>query len=411
VTQPEFHVVAFGATSFVGQILSRYLLSRHGAGGEFRWAIAGRSESKLKELREKLGVDATNLPIIVADAANEGALHVLCARTRVICSTVGPFALYGSALVKACAERGTDYCDITGESQWIARMIAAHEATARKSGARIVHCCGFDSIPSDLGVHFLHQQSLQQYAQPCTRVKLRIKYMRGYFSGGTMASLMNVVKEWVRDPAVRKLMSNPYALCPGQGPDGAKQHTVNLWAFDPDANSWLAPFIMATTNVHVVHRTNALSNFAYGREFVYDEAVMAGGGLKGRVRALAISAGLGGFLSALAFPPTRVLLENFVLPKPGQGPIPEQQEKGGYDFRLFGQTADGKTTRTKVTGDRDPGYGSTARMLGEAVACLALDIPKSQKTGGFWTPATVLGDRLMQRLIAHAGLKFEALSP
>jgi len=408
MVQPEFHVVIFGATSFIGQILSRYLLRRHGACGEFRWAIAGRSETKLKGLRAELGTDAANLPFFVVDAADEPTLRALCTRTHVVCSTVGPFALYGSTLVKVCAELGTDYCDISGEFQWIARMIAEHEATAKKSGARIVHCCGFDSIPSDIGVHFLQQQARQHHGQPCTRVNLRIKYVHGNLSGGTIASLIHAVKEAVHDPAVRKLMSNPYAICPGQGTGGAKRPIITMPDFDPDARSWLAPFIMAATNVHVVHRTNALSGFAYGREFVYDEALMAGSGLKGRARALAISGGLGGLIFAVAFPPTRVLLEKFVLPKPGQGPSPQQQEKGSYDFRFFGHTANGKIVRTKVTGDRDPGYGSTAKMLGEAAACLALDVPKAEKPGGFWTPATMFGDRLVSRLIAHAGLKFEA---
>jgi short subunit dehydrogenase-like uncharacterized protein len=410
VTQPEFDAVVFGATSFVGQILSRYLRGRHGATGELRWAIAGRSESRLKALREEMGASATSLPIVVADATDKAALGALCARTRVVCSTVGPFALYGSALVKACAERGTDYCDITGESQWVARMIAAHEAAARKSGARIVHCCGFDSIPSDLGVHFLQQQSLRQHGRPCTRVKMRVRRLRGYFSGGTMASIVNFVREAVRDPAVRKLIRDPYGMCPGQRIESRQRPTVDMLAFDTDTRTWLAPFIMATPNVQVVHRSNALSGYAYGREFMYDEAMMMGRGLGGWVGASMLSLGLGGFLSAVAFPPTRALLEKSLLPKPGQGPTPEQQEKGSYDLRFFGHTADGRAVRTRVLGDCDPGYCSTAKMLGEAVACLALDVPKTEKAGGFWTPATALGDRLMQRLVAHAGLKFEVLS-
>ena len=410
MAQPEFDVVVFGATSFVGQILSRYLLGRHGTGGELRWAVAGRSESRLKALREELGADAANLRIVVADAADESALGALCARTRVVCSTVGPFALYGSALVKACAERGTDYCDITGEAQWVARMIAAHEATARKSGARIVHCCGFDSIPSDLGVHFLQQESLRQYGQPCTRVKMRVRHLRGSASGGTVASIVNFVKEAARDPAVRKLARDPYGMCPGQGIESRERPTVSVMAFDTDARSWLAPFVMATPNVQVVHRSNALGGHTYGREFAYDEAMMMGTGPGGWAGALILSLGLGGFLSAVAFPPTRALLEKLLLPKPGQGPTPEQQRKGGYDLRFFGDAVDGKSVHTKVVGDCDPGYCSTAKMLGEAIACLALDVPKTEMAGGFWTPATALGDRLMRRLTAYAGLKFEALS-
>lgn len=401
-------IVVFGATSFVGQILCRYLLSRHGAGGALRWAIAGRSEDKLKQLRADLGADAAKLPLIVADAADEPALRAMCASTKVVVSTVGPYALYGSPLVKVCAETGTDYCDLTGEVQWIARMIAAHESTAKKSGARIVHCCGFDSVPSDLGVHFLQGEARQRFGQPCTRVKLRVKAMRGAASGGTVASLMNVVEESVRDPAVRKLMANPYAICPAELPQ-VRQANVRFAEFDADARSWVAPFVMAAINTRVVHRSNALSGGAYGPDFRYDEAMMTGPGLKGRAAAAAIALGLGGFVAAAALPPSRWLLQKYIVPKPGEGPSAAAQQRGYYDFRFFGETAEGQKITVKVTGDRDPGYGSTAKILGEAAACLAVDLAGSGTAGGFWTPATLLGDRLIPRLRAHAGLSFERL--
>jgi short subunit dehydrogenase-like uncharacterized protein len=407
--QDQHHIVVFGATSFVGQILSRYLLSRHGAGGEVRWAIAGRSQDKLTALRSELGDGAKNLPMIVADAADESALRALCISTRTVVSTVGPYALYGSPLVKACAETGTDYCDLTGEVQWIARMIKAHEDTAKKTGARIVHCCGFDSIPSDLGVHFLQRQAQGRFGQPCTRVRMAVKTLRGGLSGGTVASLMNAVKESVADPAVRKLMQNPYAVCPDEGASGVRQPNVSFAEFDADARSWLAPFVMAAINTRIVHRSNALTGGAYGKDFRYDEATMTGPGFKGRATAVGVSLGLGGFVGAVALPPTRWLLEKFLVPKPGEGPSPLAQEKGSFDLRFFGKTADGNTVHTKVTGDRDPGYGSTGKMLGEAVACLALDVSKAEAPGGFWTPATVLGDRLIKRLTTHAGLSFEVL--
>jgi len=409
MNQDQFHVVVFGATSFVGQILTHYLFRRHGAGGEFRWAIAGRSDAKLQALRDELGPQAAQLEMVVADAADEAALKSMCAQTQVVVSTVGPYALYGSPLVKVCAETGTDYCDLTGEIQWVVQMIRAHEATAKKTGARIVHCCGFDSIPSDLGVHFLQQQSRQRFGQPCTRVKLRVKAMRGGFSGGTAASLMNVVKEASKDAALRKLLANPYAACPEDGPRRVSQPNITFAEYDPDAGSWTAPFIMAGINTRIVHRSNALSDGAYGDGFTYDEATLTGRGFKGSATAVAMGTSLGGFLFATAVPPTRWLLEKFVVPKPGEGPSPQAQETGFYDLRLYGRTADGKTLKTKVTGDRDPGYGSTGKILGEAAACLALDIPRSEKTGGFWTPATIFGDRLIKRLMTHAGLGFEVL--
>ncbi|HEX5277018.1 MAG TPA: saccharopine dehydrogenase NADP-binding domain-containing protein [Fluviicoccus sp.] len=401
----QHHIVVFGATSFVGQILTHYLWQRHGLGGEVSWALAGRSLGKLEQVRASLGPQAAALPLIVADAANESELRSLCAQTRVIVSTVGPYALYGSPLVKVCAETGTDYCDLTGEVQWIARMIAEHETTAQKSGARIVHCCGFDSIPSDLGVHFLQQHATQKFGQPCSTIKLRIKNMRGGASGGTVASMLNVVQESVKDPSVRKLMSNPYALCPGV--QGVRQPNVTLAEYDEDARSWLAPFVMAGINTRVVHRSNLVGG-NYGADFRYDEAMMTGSGFKGRAIATGIGAGLAGFLASAALPPTRFLLEK-VVPQPGEGPTPEEQEKGGYDFRFFGRTANGQKIVVKVTGDRDPGYGSTAKMLGEAAVCLALETDKAKVGGGFWTPATAFGDKLVKRLVDHAGLTFEVL--
>ena len=407
MNQPQHQVVVFGATSFVGQILCRYLLERHGVDGSLRWAMAGRSETKLRQLQTQLGAGAERIPLIVVDAADEAGLRALCTGTRVVVSTVGPYALYGSPLVKVCAETGTDYCDLTGEVQWIHRMIEAHEATAKRTGARIVHCCGFDSIPSDLGVHFLQQQTQARYGTPATRIKLRVKAMRGGLSGGTVASMMNAVREVAVNPAVRKLMTDPYAVCAHGGADRPRQPEVRFAEFDADTRGWVAPFVMAAINTRIVHRSNALKNDAYGREFLYDEAMMTGPGFKGRMAAAGVALGLGGFVAATLLPPTRWLLEKFVVPKPGEGPSPEDQEKGYYDYRFYGRTADGQSLRAKVTGDRDPGYGSTAKILGEAAVCLALDVPKDRLAGGFWTPATALGDALIQRLIAHAGLTFE----
>ncbi|PPE73571.1 saccharopine dehydrogenase [Solimonas fluminis] len=403
----QYQAVVFGATSFVGQILARYLFQRHGANGSFRWALAGRSRGKLEQLRDSLGADAAALPLVIADAADTAALRKLCESADVVISTVGPYALYGSPLVQACAETGTDYCDLTGEVQWIWRMIAAHEDTARRSGARIVHCCGYDSIPSDLGVHFLQKESLREFGEPCTRVKMRVKTLRGGFSGGTAASLMNAVAESARDPAVRRMMGDPYGICPPEFSQGPRQPNVTFAEYDEDARSWLSPFVMAAINTRVVHRSNALTGRSYGADFRYDEAVMTGPGLKGRLVASGTALGLGGFIAATAVGPTRRLLEKYVVPQPGEGPTPEQQEKGRFDHRVFGETASGRKLVVKVTGDRDPGYGSTGKMLGEAGACLALDKPKDQLAGGFWTPATALGDALVQRLVAHAGLTFE----
>ena len=403
--EQQRHLTVFGATSFVGQILTRYLYGRFGTDGDLRWAIAGRSEKKLRELHGSLYPKAAKLPQIVANAGDEKALREMCAESRVVISTVGPYALYGEPLVKICANTGTDYCDLTGEVQWIRRMIRKYEGAARASGARIVHCCGFDSIPSDLGVHFLQKHAMQKYGRTCPRVKLRVKAMRGGASGGTIASMLNVVKEASDDPELRRELANPYSLCPDGYTPQLRQPNVSLAEYDTDFKSWIAPFVMAAVNTRIVHRTNALSKQAYGADFRYDEAVLRGDGFKGRAAATSMGAGLGAFMAAAAVPPTRWVLERF-LPGPGEGPSPEDQRNGFFDIRIFGRT-EGHTLQVKVTGDRDPGYGSTGKMLGQAAACLALDVPRGAPPGGFWTHAMILSDRLIERLRERAGRTFE----
>jgi len=409
MSKPNLDVVVFGATSFVGQILARYLFEQFGVGGELRWAAAGRSGPRLEELRQSLGRGAGKLELRIADAADEASLRQLCDGARVVVSTVGPYALYGEPLVRVCAETGTDYCDLTGEVQWMKRMIDRYEDAARLSGARIVHNCGFDSIPSDLGVHFLQQHAQAKFGQPCETVKMRVRSMRGGFSGGTVASLLNVLKEVAADPALRKSLQNPYLLCPAGKVKGVRQPNVAFAEYDADFDAWVAPFIMSAINTRVVHRSNALAGHAYGREFRYDEALLTGRGVRGRLAATATGAGLGAFMLAGSVGPLRAALEKFVLPAPGEGPSPEQQRSGGFDLRFHGRCGSGQVIRARVTGDRDPGYGSTAKMLGQAAACLAQDIPRSRVGGGFWTPATALGDPLVARLEARSGLKFELL--
>ena len=288
-----YDVVLFGATSFVGQILARYLFEEFGCDGELRWAAAGRSRPKLESVRADLGAGAGQLPLLVADAADLDALRKLCRQARLVVSTVGPYALHGEPLVRACAETGTDYCDLTGEVQWIRRMIATYERQAQESGARIVHCCGFDSIPFDLGVHFLQREAQARFRQPCTTVKMRVKSMRGGFSGGTFASVMNIVKEVAADPALRRELADPYSLCPAGYAPRVRQHSVRFAEYDPDFAAWTAPFIMSALNTRIVQRTNALQQQAYGREFRYDEAVLTGRGLRGQATAAAVSDGTG----------------------------------------------------------------------------------------------------------------------
>jgi short subunit dehydrogenase-like uncharacterized protein len=406
MSQERYDVIAFGATSFVGQILCGYLLGRHGGDGSVKWAMAGRSQAKLDEVKASLGDDASGIETIIADADDNAALREMCAQTRVVISTVGPYALYGSPLIEACVETGTDYVDLTGEVQWIYRMIREHEASAQKSGARIIHCCGFDSIPSDLGVHFHQRAAREKFGAPARQIRMQVARIKGGASGGTVASLINVARELASDPSLRKILANPYALVPG-GKARARQPNVKSPQRDPETGAWLGPFVMAAINTRIVHRSNALTGYSYGVDFLYDESMRMGRGLSGGLFATAFTGGLGAFMVGAALPPSRWLMEKFILPKPGEGPSPEGQKNGMYDLRFHGTTAGGERLTTRVTGDRDPGYGSTAKMLGEAGVCLAQDIDRSDVPGGFWTPATALGDALISRLEQHAGLTFE----
>lgn len=414
MTQTNYDLVVFGATSFVGQILTRYLAEYFSTQQEqLRWAIAGRSQQKLQDLKSGLGTLGESLPILIADASNQAELNALCAQTRVVVSTVGPYALYGEPLIQACVTNGTDYCDLTGETQWIKKMIEKYESQAQQSGARIVHCCGFDSVPSDMGVYYLQQQAQKQFNAPATQVSMRVKTLKGGASGGTVASLINVIQEAAADPALRKDLVNPYVLCPPDHGNSQRQIYIKTAKFDSDFNAWIAPFVMAAVNERVVHRSNALSGNAYGSNFSYNEAILTGEGLKGRFKALGVVSGLGVFMLAAVSKPVSQLMERYMLPKPGEGPTPEQQRTGRFDLRFVGKTEAGQTLKIKVTGDRDPGYGSTGKMLGQAALSLAIDhVKEAKKTGragGFWTPATMFDDRFIQRLTKHAGLAFQQL--
>ncbi|MCH7389961.1 saccharopine dehydrogenase family protein [Acinetobacter dispersus] len=412
MTKLNYDLVVFGATSFVGQILTQYLAEYFATQKEqIRWAIAGRSQQKLQQVKDALGPIGQAVPILVADANNQTELDALCAQTRVVVSTVGPYALYGEPLIQACVNNGTDYCDLTGETQWIKHMITKYEAQAQQSGARIVHCCGFDSVPSDMGVYYLQQQAQQQFNAPATQVSMRVKTLKGGASGGTVASLINVIQEAAADPALRKDLLNPYILCPADHGNTQRQIYIKSAKFDPDFNAWIAPFVMAAVNERVVQRSNALSGNAYGNNFRYNEAILTGEGFKGRLKALAVVSGLGAFMLAAVSKPISQVMERYLLPKPGEGPTPEQQLAGRFDLRFVGKTDAGQSLKVKVTGDRDPGYGSTGKMLGQAALSLAIDHAKDGKKstaqGGFWTPATMFDDRFIQRLTKHAGLTFE----
>ncbi len=409
---PTTDIVVFGATSFVGTLLCRYLGERHGFTGDgpegLTWAIASRSRDKLDDLVAELGHGAEALEVIVADAASPEDMRRLAGSARVVVSTVGPYALYGSELVAACADLGTDYLDLAGEPPWVRRMIDTHQEAAEASGARLVPSSGFDSIPSDLGVHVLQAAALERFGAPATRVRMGVKAMKGGASGGTIASMLNIVEEVRSDPGLVAQLMNPYALCPEGQREGVPQPEIRLPTHDEVFDRWLAPFVMAVINTRVVHRTNALLGHAYGSTFRYDEGLMTGTGPAGAATAAGMAAGIVASAGVALIPGLDRLVPK-VLSAPGEGPSPEAQRQGFFDVRFWGTTDAGEQLTAKVTGDRDPGYGSTAKMLGEAAACLALDVParEPQPRGAFWTPASLLGDELVRRLTDHAGLTFE----
>ena len=383
----EFDIIVYGASGFTGRLVAEYLATKYG-GGNLKWAIAGRDLDKLASVREAIGAPR-DLPLIAADAENPASLRTMAGRTASVLSTVGPYQLYGSGLVAACAASGTDYVDLCGEPIWMRQMIDAHEAEARRSGARIVFSCGYDSLPFELGVFFLQQAAKQRLGSSVARVKGRVRKMKGTFSGGTAASMKAIFAAAANDPNLLPKLRDPFVLTPGF--EGPKQPPGNKPLFDEDLGMWMAPFVMANINTRNVHRSNFLLGFPYGKDFVYDEMVVAGPKETGEATAKAIIAA-NNKLSAQGSP------------KPGEGPSKEERESGHYDLLFLGIGSDGRQLKAVVTGDRDPGYGSTSKMIAECAICLRRDA--ADIAGGFWTPGAAMKDALIKRLVDRAGLTF-----
>lgn len=407
----ELDVVVWGATGFTGELVAGYLLDHYGDGA-LRIALAGRSRARLEALRARLATrhpGAAALPLLLGDSFDAASLDALASQARVVCSTVGPYAKYGAKLVAACVHRGTDYCDLTGETPFIRRMIDAHHEAARQSGARIVHCCGYDSIPSDLGTLMLEDTMRERHGSVCSRVQLFAGESKGGMSGGTIASMLNIIDEARRDHEVRRILGDPYALNPEgerHGPDGRDSMRVR---FDRDLEMWVGPFVMAAINTRIVRRSNALLGYPWGRDFRYSEEMSFGRGAKGLAAATAVAGGVAALVVAASVRPTRALLER-ALPSPGEGPDRAAREAGYFVTRLVGtgEDASGRRVqlRARVEGRSDPGYGETTKMLGESAACLALDGARLASRGGILTPASAMGMRLVERLRA-AGMLFE----
>jgi short subunit dehydrogenase-like uncharacterized protein len=384
----RFDIIVYGATGFTGQLVVEYLATQYRGDDELKWAMAGRSLDKLASVRDATGAPAQT-PLIVADASDPASLKAMIDQTRLVISTVGPYQLYGNELVAACAGSGTDYIDLCGEPVWMRQMIDKHEAAAKASGARIVFSCGFDSVPFELGAFYVQEEAKRVFGAPAARVKGRVRDMRGTLSGGTAASAKATFDAVARDLSLVAILNDPFALTPGFS--GAKQPRGNKPAYEEDLQSWTAPFMMALINTRNVHRSNMLMGFPYGREFVYDEMVLTGPGEKGEANARKVMAAN-----------TEKTGPN--APKPGEGPSKEERENGRYDLLYVAIAPDGRQVRASVKGDRDPGYGSTSKMISECAICLLRDAP--DVPAGFWTPGAAMQHKLIKRLVDHAGLTF-----
>ena len=401
----ELDLVVLGATGFTGRQAAAYLAAH--APPELRWALAGRDGARLAQIRAGMGPDHAERELVVVDTAELPALDRLAARTRVLLTTVGPFAQHGSGVLAACARHGTHYTDITGETPWVRRMIDAHHDQARASGARIVPFCGFDSVPSDLGAFLLSRFIRSRWDQPTGAVRAVFR-MRGGINGGTVASALGMLEGGDLRALTDPVLLNPADARPARG--GADSRDPAAPRFDPDLGGWTAPFIMAPVNSRVVRRSAALlaaRGHGYGPDFSWQETLWTGRGLRGRARATAITAGLGATMSLGTQAWARSLVRR-VAPAPGEGPTEAAMDRGFFRVDLVGEAADGQRARGHIEGQGDPGNRCTVRMLCEAALCLAGDpgeLPEGE--GGVLTPAVALGQPYLERL-RRAGMVFQA---
>jgi short subunit dehydrogenase-like uncharacterized protein len=386
----KFDIVVYGATGFTGRLVAEYLAAHYKGDSGLKWAMAGRSKDKLAAVRDAIGAPK-DLPLIVADASDPASLKAMVEQTKSVITTVGPYMLYGNELLAASVAAGVDYFDLCGEPVWMRQKIEQHEAAAKKSGARIVFSCGYDSLPFELGVFCAQEEAKKAFGAPAARVKGRVREMKGTFSGGTAASMRAIFEAAAKDLSLVTLLRDPFVLTPGF--DGPKQPLGNRPVYDEDLKTWTAPFVMANINTRNVHRSNMLLGFPYGKDFVYDEMVVTGPGEQGEAIARKVMA-------------ANNKLSGTDVPKPGEGPSKEERENGMYDLLFVAIAPDGKQARAAVKGDRDPGYGSTSKMISECAMCLLRDTP--DVPAGIWTPGAAMDHKLIKRLETNAGITFRA---
>ena len=383
--QKEFDFVVYGATGFTGKLVIEYLVSKYKENTNFSWAMAGRSLEKLNSVKDSKGVP-DHIPLIEVDSNNISSIESLVSRTKCVMTTVGPYQLYGNNIVAACVSSGTDYVDLCGEPGWMHEKIHEHTEEAKRTGARIVFSCGFDSIPFDLGVLFLQKEVIKRFGKPATNVRGRVRAMNGEFSGGTAASMRATLGALKEKPELFEILANPFSL--SNGFEGPEQPADNKPLFDEKLETWVSPFFMAPINSKNIHRSNSLMNHMYGEDFCYNEMWIQGPGDEGKVAAEAILK-MNPFGNA---------------PEPGEGPSRQSRENGNYDV-LFCGDIDDESVHISVTGDMDPGYGSTSKMITESAICLVKEC--NDLEGGVYTSAPSMGEKLIQRLEENAGLAFK----
>ena len=396
--QKKLDLVIWGATGFTGKLVCEYITNSYNS-KDLNWTIAGRNEEKLLKLKNRLNIKNS---ILIGNSNDKSSLEKICGKTKVICSTVGPYALYGTNLIHACVKMKTNYCDISGETQWIRKIIDTFHEKAKKQKIKIVNSCGFDSIPSDIGVYFCQSNYYKENGEYVNEINMRVAGTRGGFSGGTYNSLTNVIHEASLNKSVRKILNNPYGLNPINEQSGPDKKDLKSVEYDNEAKSWIAPFVMAGINTKIVRRSNALLNYKYGNSFLYSEAVLVGNGILGKIK---------GYLSLI---PILMVIQkkgsvikkivDLFVPKAGEGPSKKQRENGFFSLKFFfGNNR--QRYLAKVTGDMDPGYGSTSKMLAECAICLALDDTLNENYGVI-TPSVAFEENILERLQNNAGLEF-----
>ena len=381
----KYDFVIYGATGFTGKLVVEYAINQYASNNEISWAIAGRNNEKLEHVQEKYNLPS-NIGKIVVDSNDQNSIDEMVSQTKCVLTTVGPYQLYGEKIVKTCISTGTDYVDLCGEPGFMHKIISECSAEAKETGARIVFSCGFDSIPFDLGVLFVQEEVMAKLNKYASSVRGRVRAMNGEFSGGTAASMKATMAALQSNPELINILVNPHALCDGM--QGVKQDDDSKPVYDEELDTWVAPFFMAPINTKNIHRSNKLMNLIYGENFKYNEMWIQGPGEEGKAAAEFIST-----MNPLGD-----------APEPGDGPSRESRENGNYDV-LFCADVDGETIKASVSGDMDPGYGSTSKMITESAVCLVKDC--ENLAGGIYTPAASMGKKLIKRLESSAGLTFK----